>query len=874
VSQELLYTSAPHGLKPGSRGFCTVLSTQGMAAPLASALEGLSGYRPAFPAGDEQAALNPVNWSHLTLQVAGRNCHVLSRIAEYGLDYSQRTNKLAHHVVLDPSELITAGPAALLAHRNFMRADWTEEPRLAPPKPVPKIPPLPRGVCQAWKDLTGDGGWAGVLAESFLRDPERPVILLYAPGQDMLPLIAEALSLIPADRRWDVTFSTYFTGLPQGVNCTWRCLLSGSPEAHQSLRFVRALRLDLSNPESLGTPAGNELVNDARGVPRLKSTSTDRLPPLPSTPNEGDSQQQLLATDTEDERDGTPPLPGRDVYPTRQALKPPSPRQNLHQTATPRGSDDSARRRKYIVVIAGAVVAILLISGVGIGLAIRNRPALLTANGDATDTHQQSQPGPDANRPPEKPHLREPQVDGTATPDQPSKPPKSALGQEPAQTVADAPSKPTKNSPSTTVKSVDSPDKPGAQPKSDDPHRGPAPTLQITDKVLPWNFPEQKSIELLSLAAASNPFASIELYAPANLKLEATSSKSKSNYPRLEISERGAFADAKLAAVSVAVKEATTSDKSPTFALNLTSLGDKAKVAGLQWGEILVGIEGQTGPGTRLHFHKFPLDVHSLKSRFAFTEKGVLEAQWNLKIVSHPQLIPELQLTELVLKHGDLDFRFTAVPTTDSNASEVRIFTELKTDAFDKEIQNLIPNARHEVIADALSIAFTTLRPKVDNPPPGPIITHLQLGGFSKLEKLLSDDCRKTIDRITDPKIGPKIRRWLTTKKIKFDTKHAATPLEVETVADYVLTELRGLLAEPPDKSPKPERPLDLEALNTGIAEFDRLKQASQGLASFKESLKQLEIKSAVLFYDVVSPDGQRRQIDIFAPGNFAPGNK
>ena len=868
MSQELLYTSAPHGLKPGSRGFCTVLSTQGMAAPLASALEGLSGYRPAFPAGNDQAALNPVNWSHLTLQVAGRNCHVLSRIAEYGLDYSQRTNKLAHHVVLDPSELITAGPAALLAHRNFMRADWNEEPRLAPPKTVLKIPPLPRGVCLAWKDLTGDGGWAGVLAESFLRDPERPVILLYAPGQEMLPLIAEALSLIPANRRWEVTFSTYFTGLPQGVNCTWRCLLSGSPEAHQSLRFVRALRLDLSHPETLGTPAGNELVNDARGVPRLKSPATDKLPPLPSAPNEDDSQQQLPATDAEDERDGTPPLPGRDVYPTRQARKPPSPRQNLDQNATARGSDDFAWRRQKIVIIVGAVVAILIIAGVGIGLAIRNRPAFLTAISKATDTRQQSQPGHGENRRPEKPQSSAP-----ASPDQPSKTNGSAPDQEPEETVADAPSKDTTNGTATTVKSADSPDKPGAQPKSDDPHRGPAPTLQITDKVLPWTFPEQKSIELLSLAAASNPFASIELYAPANLKLEATSSKSKSNYPRLEISERGAFADAKLAAISVTAKEATTSDKSPTFALNLTSLGDKAKVAGLQWAEILVGIEGRTGPGTRLHFHKFPLDVQSLKSRFAFTEKGVLEAPWHLKIVSYPQLIPELQLTELVLKHGDLDCRFTAVPTTDSNPSEVRIFTELKTDAFDKEIQNLIPNARHEVIADALSIAFTTLRSKVDDPPPGPIITHLQLGGFSKLEKLLSNDCGQTINRITDPRIAPRIRRWLATKKIKFDTMQAATPLEVETVAEYVLTELRGLLSEPPDKSPKPERPQELEALNKGIAEFNRLKQASQGLAKFKESLKQLEIKSAVLFYEIVSPDGQRRQIDIFAPGKLAPGN-
>jgi hypothetical protein len=45
MSQELIYTSAPRGLKPGTRGFCTVVSTQQMSQPLAERLESLSGYR-------------------------------------------------------------------------------------------------------------------------------------------------------------------------------------------------------------------------------------------------------------------------------------------------------------------------------------------------------------------------------------------------------------------------------------------------------------------------------------------------------------------------------------------------------------------------------------------------------------------------------------------------------------------------------------------------------------------------------------------------------------------------------------------------------------------------------------------------------------
>jgi hypothetical protein len=49
MSHELHYMSAPRGLKPGGRGCCAVLSTQGMPTRLAIAVEALSGYRPLYP---------------------------------------------------------------------------------------------------------------------------------------------------------------------------------------------------------------------------------------------------------------------------------------------------------------------------------------------------------------------------------------------------------------------------------------------------------------------------------------------------------------------------------------------------------------------------------------------------------------------------------------------------------------------------------------------------------------------------------------------------------------------------------------------------------------------------------------------------------
>lgn len=314
--EELLYTSAPKGLKPGSRGFCTVVSTDGMAAPMAAVLEGLSGYRPLFPPGDPNVALNPVVLSHLEASIAGRVYSVLSRIADYGLDYSQRTNKLAHHIVLEPGDRPAGGPAWLMSQPGVLHGHWDGQVRIIPPGRQ-----LPQGadelrVCTAWEAACGDAGWAGVLAESFLSNPERPAYLIFRPGLSLLPLLAEAIRLLPEERRWDVTFSTYFTKLPKSVHCRWRCVVAGSPEANESRRYVQALRLDLT--ASLGPAAGGELVTAARtGRPARPHASTlspgpassvaaaeDRLyriqkqPPRPIPPPPGSASHRRTAART------------------------------------------------------------------------------------------------------------------------------------------------------------------------------------------------------------------------------------------------------------------------------------------------------------------------------------------------------------------------------------------------------------------------------------------------------------------------------------------------------------------------------------------------------------------------------------------------
>lgn len=258
MPHEILYTSAPRGLKPGSQGFCTVVSSMGIPTLLAEKLESLSGYRQVYT-GD-QASLNPVNHTHVALTISGRKYHVLSAVRDAGQDYTQRSNKLAHHVALESGELPPAGAAALLATPGFCEAIWNGEPRLLPA--ARKIPAVDRPVkiCQAWTNVTGDAGWAGVLAETVLQHPARPTVLVFPPGLEVLPLVVEAVALLPADRRWEATFSTYFTKASTGTDCLWRFVLEGTPEAQAARRTGPVW--DLTRP--MDRAQGGSLVNTAR----------------------------------------------------------------------------------------------------------------------------------------------------------------------------------------------------------------------------------------------------------------------------------------------------------------------------------------------------------------------------------------------------------------------------------------------------------------------------------------------------------------------------------------------------------------------------------------------------------------------------------
>ncbi len=398
MSHQIYYTSAPQGIKRGSSGFSTVAVSDAIPRALWDRLEALSAYRHHVSSAAESARAhhNPVSLAHWTLAIAGTSYHVLSRICDSGVDHTQRTNAFAHHLVIEPDDMAPAGPAWMLDQSGVMESAWN-----GTVGPITNSRPLPRAdespaICSTWAALTGDAGWGGALADAAARSPAKPVCILFSEDQDILPLIAEALRLLPPPKRWDVTFNTYFTSMPTSAQCQWRCCLKNTPAADVALRYASAsaggLVLDLTNPSSLGSPPESEYVTIARtgivsaatrlrnsaqpspirAVARLtvplttSSTTPTSPPPSPLLP-------PIQPPFTPGETPSSPPFPPLDPPPKTPLRTPSTPWGGRRLTDLMHDADDQLsatrqaeldaakkRRTQILLLYGGALIAIAL----------------------------------------------------------------------------------------------------------------------------------------------------------------------------------------------------------------------------------------------------------------------------------------------------------------------------------------------------------------------------------------------------------------------------------------------------------------------------------------------------------------------------------
>jgi hypothetical protein len=327
MAREIVITSVPRGVKLGRTGFQVAMQTAGLRDDLTSLLEKMAGYRH-LPSG---SGANPVSYFHRHAKTIAGQVHVVGRIVDAGVDFSNRSNKLAHMVVLEQAELGQLGassPAAMLAAiEGRLATTWPGGPEERHvPFSLAGIPASHPHPCHTWHQMMGDAGWAGVIADRAIRN--QPTLLVGpdpspASCRRMLTLFEEALAVVPPAKRWAVTFDTT-TLAAEGI--LWRGTYAGSPESHGAQPGV--LVIDLSRPQPI---PGNMLTGDLVKVARTgegQAAATPRMPTAARVPGGSPAPGAGAATGAADDpyqatdrpAGAPPPPPGKGgvrVRPTR-----------------------------------------------------------------------------------------------------------------------------------------------------------------------------------------------------------------------------------------------------------------------------------------------------------------------------------------------------------------------------------------------------------------------------------------------------------------------------------------------------------------------------------------------------------------------------
>jgi hypothetical protein len=251
--------------------------TKGLPPALVPRLEALGGYRPG-PSGN-----GPNAYCFWRVETATGIAHVLSIVGPAPPDHTARSNKIATYLVLAPDELVPAGPAWLLSQPALLRSEWSGAPAwIDTPVRVPTTRETGPRPCAAWQAATGDAGWAGVLASAFLRDQARPIHVIYGAAIEPLPLVEEAIRLLPEWARWRATFSTYFLQPVAGTPCAWRFCLDGTPAA-DAARQSKGLIIDITRtagaaPESRFTRMARTGIDEEAVAAQKAARATARTP--------------------------------------------------------------------------------------------------------------------------------------------------------------------------------------------------------------------------------------------------------------------------------------------------------------------------------------------------------------------------------------------------------------------------------------------------------------------------------------------------------------------------------------------------------------------------------------------------------------------
>ena len=272
---QLVFTSAPQGLTPGRSGYCTVARHRAIPDRLAQLLESV-GTPHELPEGE--------TFTFRTLEAGDRHWFVLSRFVARGLDYTQRDNRLAHHLIFTAEEAaLLAPPAALAARWKDWLAEWTGAPAWleGETRPLALEPATPLSPAVTWRETTGTGAKAAWLIDA---TGAVPVGLRNPPANaTLLRLFAESSALI-GKAAWHATFTT-------------DARITGEAGFIWAAHAERPATIDFVDARTQPAPTGDLARQAAAGLTSPKGTPiavTRRPGAAPSAPQSGSATPWIV----------------------------------------------------------------------------------------------------------------------------------------------------------------------------------------------------------------------------------------------------------------------------------------------------------------------------------------------------------------------------------------------------------------------------------------------------------------------------------------------------------------------------------------------------------------------------------------------------
>ena len=272
---QLVFTSAPQGLTPGRSGYCTVARHRAIPERLAQLLESV---------GTPHELSEGETFTFRTLEAGDRHWFVLSRFVARGLDYTQRDNRLAHHLIFTAEEAaLLAPPAALAARWKDWLAEWTGAPAWleGETRPLALEPATPLSPAVTWRETTGTGAKAAWLIDATgavsvgLRNPPANATLLR--------LFAESSALI-GKAAWHATFTT-------------DARITGEAGFIWAAHAERPATIDFVDARTQPAPTGDLARQAAAGLTSPKGTPiavTRRPGAAPSAPQSGSATPWIV----------------------------------------------------------------------------------------------------------------------------------------------------------------------------------------------------------------------------------------------------------------------------------------------------------------------------------------------------------------------------------------------------------------------------------------------------------------------------------------------------------------------------------------------------------------------------------------------------